>query len=435
MDETGDEGSWFKMEPAFKFRTLGSRIPYGDSVKFFSVKFEQCIHVSPLSLPFRNLYINGVHEINASPTASYFQMTAFATTGESPNVRGGEAVAIFHSEINAYLMFDPVVPQKGVFWRHKQKKSSGGRQSSNALWIIEAEKAECGGEDVLAVEGVDTNETPKKKGYRLEHVCSGKYLALSASVVEGITALTMTDHFVNPTTLWYFHTKNEDKEHEGENSTIQFESDSPLYLEHSTSSWLTHVIPDKKFRLSNPLFADARDYLAGLRKDVDMTDSLSLLQSDKSSMAQISQLMKLMKPIELYTTSRKMCAPNLKTVCTEHLCSVVGMVRSAQPCSAASEPVGSPLKLKLKPVPPSPTLSSTSGKVSGNVSSRSQGNGQDINKIHLIFRDDFKEALDNHVHYLRATKKRQNLARLFWMVARVRVTALVRQLETESKLL
>ena len=62
---------------------------------------------------------------------------------------------------------------------------------------------------------------------------------------------------------------------------IQFESDSPLYLEHSTSSWLTHIIPDKKFRLSNPLFADARDYLAGLRKDVDMTDSLSLLQSDE----------------------------------------------------------------------------------------------------------------------------------------------------------
>ncbi len=433
MDETGDEGSWFKMEPAFKFRTLGSRIPYGDSVKFFSVKFEQCIHVSPLSLPFRNLYINGVHEINASPTASYFQMTAFATTGESPNVRGGEAVAIFHSEINAYLMFDPVVPQKGVFWRHKQKKSSGGRQSSNALWIIEAEKAECGGEDVLAVEGVDTNETPKKKGYRLEHVCSGKYLALSASVVEGITALTMTDHFVNPNSLWYFHTKNEDREHEGENSVIQFESDSPLYLEHSTSSWLTHVIPDKNFRLSTPLFADARDYIAGLRKDVCMTDSLSLLQSDKSSMAQISQLMKLMKPIEFYTTSRKASAPNLKTVCTEHLCSVVGMVKGARPCSVASEPVGSPLKPKLKPV--TPTLSSTSCKVSGNASSRSEGKGQDIDEIHLIFRDDFKEALDNHVHHLRATNKKQNLAKLFWMVARVRAITLIRQLETESKLL
>ena len=424
------------MEPAFKFRTLGSRIPYGDSVKFVSVKFEQCIHVSPQSLPFRNLYINGVHEINASPTASNFQVTAFATAGESPNVRGGEAVAIFHSEINAYLMFDPVNPQKGVFWRHKQKKASGGRQSSNALWIIEAETAEYGGEDVLAVKGVETDETPKKKGYRLEHVCSGKYLALSASVVEGITALTMTDQFVSSTSLWHFHTKNEDREDEGENSVIQFESDSPLYLEHSTSSWLTHIIPDKKFRLSNPLFADARDYLAGLRKDVDMTDSLSLLQSDENSMAQISQLMKLMKPIEYYTMSRKMSAPNFNGVCTQHLCSVIGMVETARPVGIEKDPAGSPVKARS--ASGDSASFNTPGKVStGNVSSRSEAKRQDkasdADVIQLIFRENFKESLDNHIHYLRATQKKQKLARLFWMVARVRVTALVRQVETESK--
>lgn len=46
MDKCGDEGSWFRLEPAFKFRTIGSRIAYGDSVRFASVKFEQHIHVS-----------------------------------------------------------------------------------------------------------------------------------------------------------------------------------------------------------------------------------------------------------------------------------------------------------------------------------------------------------------------------------------------------
>jgi hypothetical protein len=30
MDEHGDEGSWFRIEPAFKFRNFGQRVPHGD---------------------------------------------------------------------------------------------------------------------------------------------------------------------------------------------------------------------------------------------------------------------------------------------------------------------------------------------------------------------------------------------------------------------
>ena len=286
MDKSGDEGSWFRLQPAFKFRSIGSRIAYGDSVRFCSLKFQQYVHVSPKSLPFRNLYIRGVHEVNASPSASDFQLIAFSTSIDSPNVQGGSAIAIYHSEINAYLTFDPVTPHKGVYWRHKKRKPSGSRQSCNALWVIQAEKSEFGGEDVLAVKGVGLNENPKKKGYRLEHVCSGKYLALAfgsqaVGSQTGVSALTMTDDFVGAHSLWYFRTKNEDLEDEGENATIQFESDSPLYLQHGSAAWLTHVVPDKKFRLSNVLFADHRDYLAGIRKDIRMTDSMSLLLSGK----------------------------------------------------------------------------------------------------------------------------------------------------------
>lgn len=239
-----------------------------------------------LSLPFRNLYIKSVHEVNASPSASNFQLIAFSTSIDSPNVQGGSAIAIYHSEINAYLTFDPVTPSKGVFWRHKKRKPSGSRQSCNSLWVIQAEKSEFGGEDVLAAKGVEINENPKKKGYRLEHVCSGKYLALavgSKAVASGVSALTMTDDFVSSHSLWHFRTKNEDVEDEGENVFIQFESDSPLYLQHASFGWLTHVVPDKKFRLSNALFGDNRDYISGIRKEIRMTDSMSLLQSGKES--------------------------------------------------------------------------------------------------------------------------------------------------------
>ena len=79
MDEFGDEGSWFRVEPAFKFRAFGNRVAYGDSIKLTSVKFEHSIHVSAKNLPFTTHYIDGVYEINASQTSTQFQIVPFAS--------------------------------------------------------------------------------------------------------------------------------------------------------------------------------------------------------------------------------------------------------------------------------------------------------------------------------------------------------------------
>ena len=114
-----------------------------------------------LSLPFRNLYIKSVHEVNASPSASNFQLIAFSTSVDSPNVQGGSAIAIYHSEINAYLTFDPVTPSKGLL-EAQEAQAIGSRQSCNALWVIQAEKSEFGGEDVLRP-GVESNEIQRKR--------------------------------------------------------------------------------------------------------------------------------------------------------------------------------------------------------------------------------------------------------------------------------
>lgn len=72
---------------------------------------------------------------------------------------------------------------QGPFWRVKQRKDKGQRHDSKALWIIEAESAEWGGSVVAAQLGVEAVDNSKRKGYRLEHVCSGKYLAVSQSQV------------------------------------------------------------------------------------------------------------------------------------------------------------------------------------------------------------------------------------------------------------
>ena len=42
-------------------------------------------------------------------------------------------------------------------------------------------------------------------------------------------------------------------------------------------------------------------------------------------MEEVSRLMKLLKPLEFYMTSRKMSRPNLQYACTRDLCIVVGM--------------------------------------------------------------------------------------------------------------
>ncbi len=160
---------------------------YNHSVRLVSVKFEQSLHVSPKCLPFRSLYINGVYEVNASPSATQFKLLPFALNEKDvqPNVlRAGSATCIYHSEINAYLMFDPVHPSKGPFWRVKKRKDETEKQDSRALWIIESEYAEWGGREVSAQHGVEEDvENSKRRAYRLEHVCSGQYLCLSQSQV------------------------------------------------------------------------------------------------------------------------------------------------------------------------------------------------------------------------------------------------------------
>jgi hypothetical protein len=156
------------------------------SVRLISVKFEQSLHVSTRCLPFRSFYINGVYEINASMSSTLFKVLPFACNEHEVKqnvLKAGSATCIYHSEINAYLMYDPVQPAKGPFWRVKKRKDKGERHDSRALWIIESEHAEWGGREVVAQQGVEAVDNSKRKAYRLEHVCSGLYLSLSQSQV------------------------------------------------------------------------------------------------------------------------------------------------------------------------------------------------------------------------------------------------------------
>lgn len=82
--------------------------------------------------------------------------------------------------------------------------------------------------------------------------------------VDNMTVLTMTDCFMSNNTLWHFRTKNEDGEEDGNAVQLDFESATPVYLQHSSGQWLSQHVPEKKARQSSAYFDDMRDVYAGV---------------------------------------------------------------------------------------------------------------------------------------------------------------------------
>ncbi len=90
-----------------------------------------------------------------------------------------------------------------------------------------------------------------------------EYLYIRAQV-DGMTTLTVTDAFTTTNALWYFRTKNEDTDEEGNTVHVDFESATPVYIQHSSGTWLSQAMPDKKTSKGAPIFDDARDVFAGM---------------------------------------------------------------------------------------------------------------------------------------------------------------------------
>ena len=104
--------------------------------------------------------------------------------------------------------------------------------------------------------------------------------------------------------MWYFRTKGEDEDaDEGEMVRIDLHSATPIYLQHSSGMWLTQRHPLKKERRGE--YSNVHDQHAGCRRSIILTDSLSLPVIDPRPMAEISRVLKLLKPVEFYVESMK----------------------------------------------------------------------------------------------------------------------------------
>ena len=325
MSENGDEGSWFQVEPAFKFRTVGNRIAYGDSVRLVSVKFKQYLHISSSPLPIQTPYFEGVYEVNASTTPATFEVMPFASVSDvdEKKVVCGRVLCIKHSEMNGFLMFDPALPARGPFWSVEEEgEATQEWKVSNALWSIEAQTVEWGGGPLQATLGTSGTDRTKQKGYRLEHVNTGLYLTLASAPKEGTAAagprLTMTELFTSDKTLWYFRFKNEGGDSdEGQPSQLDYSSVTPVYLQHSSGVWLSRTAAEGDDAITALTLSAGGSAGPGLgpnseagvwkggaqlacRKELNFTDSVAVLDINQGAMREIARLLKLMKPVEFF---------------------------------------------------------------------------------------------------------------------------------------
>ncbi len=449
MDEFGDEGSWFRVEPAFKFRSLGNRVAHGDSIRLISVKFEQFLHVSMKSLPFTKGYIDGVNEVNASQTATQFQVIPFSTLQESDtrDILCGQVTGIYHSEVNAFLMFDPVNSSKGPYWSVTSASKHNKKQASNSLWVLESENVEWGGSPVEATCGVKSTDRSKKRGYRLEHANSGLYLSLSTAAADNMTKLTMTESFMSDKTLWYFHYKHEgSEEDEGKSSLMSFDSVAPIYMQHSSGIWLSQVCADDSNQSSSDSSGDGHERVVACRKDLSFTDSLSIVDVDQGAMTDISRLQKHLKPLEFYLSDlrRREAVLNISCVETEELRHFVSKSKkSSSGKGGQSDSAQNSLTPKDKQRGDTLQESFQNGMAHLNpVNIASSVGISQLNPFHSSETEDHPltiaqeltlqiEAMRKQAVNDRSRITHKRLAGLFWLIAKARSPSLVARKQTE----
>ena len=447
MVEFGDEGSWFRVEPAFKFRSLGNRVAHGDSIRLISVKFEQFLHVSVKSIPFNKGYIETVHEVNGSQTATQFQVIPFATMQDSNdrNILCGQATSIYHSEINAFLMFDPVNSSDGPYWRVSNSSRHNKKQFSNALWIIESENVEWGGGAVEATCGVKQSDRSKKRGYRLEHANSGLYLSLSSATVDNMSKLTMTESFMSDRSLWYFHYKNEGSdEDEGKCFPVDLESSAPIYLQHSSGIWISQIQGEEGLIKSETSLGGHR--IVACRKDLSFTDSLTIVEVDQSFVTEISRLIKYLKPIDFYLNDlrRREASLNYSSIESVELHMAIGKGKEKAGNNGNFDAVSGSISSRTVRGDSIQESFKNSMSQLNPVNIAQSVNISQLNPFQLGELEQqpltFSQELNTYIETIRkqcATDKsriaHKRLARLFWLIVKTRSKALVERKQVEMQ--
>lgn len=180
LDRTGNEGSWFTVEPVYKHVAIGDNVMSGERICLIPYTTGQHSAPSSSSQPKLQLHLSQFRlsdhrsgwEVNCLNELTEWQVNVYLQFDENrpDNVKSGDVVRLFHADQQTFLTLDenPKTRHDVVFLRMTNRSSATDATSSRALWEIQVHNKE------MAYRG---GAATWRRQIRFKHLATDLYLA------------------------------------------------------------------------------------------------------------------------------------------------------------------------------------------------------------------------------------------------------------------